>query len=391
MLLRARKDRCKICHKERALRLCPRKDKGLCYRCCNELRIDLKCPQDCPYAPALKDDSIFPSFKAVNNIELTEVNKLYIDRWVNKKSEFLDGLSPIELKEKDPKLLLERFGGFQYPGNFPVDYLMQRLGLSIESITLPQTAEEVVAAYLDDVIALEYDNLRSYTSNSSPLADLAERYKRIVSKIAKYKKLTKYSFIHTGLSEDAQQAIVFVELNLKDEFSFVLRYNEGKWYIRQTINGNPSEYFKENKRYQEIAEALGQGQQEKAFYDIAEAMRSYPDSSDLYYYRGIYYSIIKDYKKAKEDLLDAIALDNGFVAPYMNLGLLYLNEKNYKEAKLWFAALVQIKPDEIDAINNLAITHLANGEKEEAIALWKNILAKYPTYEMARKNLELYG
>jgi tetratricopeptide (TPR) repeat protein len=391
MLSLNRKDRCKKCHSERALRLCPRINKGLCWKCCNDLRIDLKCPDSCPYAPKLEKGSPFPTFRADNNHEAVHAIKSYIAIWIGKRNSAFQECSPQELAEQDKQAVLEILSEYQYPGNFPVEYLMQKLNLPYENRADIETAEDVAGVYLDHIIALEFDQLRKLTLNQSLLKDLDIRYTEIIRKIPSYKKLKKYSYIHSGTSEDGAQSIVFVEFNHRDEHCFVLRQQYDKWYIRQSINGNPALYFKQNQLYQHIASLLGEAKDQDAFNEISEALRSYPDSADLYYYKALYWLLVKQTEKAKEEFLNSIALDNAFSPPYMHLGLLNLNEKDYAEAQLWFAALVQLEPDNLDAINNLAIAHLASGDKEHALILWQEILKKHPSYEMAKKNLELYG
>lgn len=391
MLSLSRKDRCKSCHTERALRMCPRTQKGFCWKCCNELRVDLKCPQDCPYKPRFDAESPFPAFKADNNREATQAIKNFIGLWINKENPAFNNYSPKQMAETDKNHALEILSSYQYPGNFPVEYLMQKLGIEPEIRDMPAYAEDTVSEYLDHIIALDFSQLRKLTTNDSPLPDLAERYGEIISKISAYQKLKKYSFIHTGLSEDATQAIVFIEVNLRDEMCFVLRRHDKQWLIRQCIMGNPALYFKQNEVFQRIAGNLAEAKAQSAYAEILEALRSYPDCADIYYYRALYWLLAKDTNKAKLDFFSSIALDNSFAPPYMNLGMVNLNEKNYPEAELWFAALCSIDPDNKDAANNLGIAFIAQGKKEDARKIWREILNKDPNYEMARKNLELYG
>ena len=386
-----RKDRCKKCHSERALRLCPRINKGLCWRCCNELRIDLNCPESCPYAPKIETGSPFPAFKADNNHEAMHATKAYIDIWINKNSSIFAGKTPRELAAEDKKKALEILSEFQYPGNFPVDYLMQKLSLPYQKEAETDTAEEIAGQYLDHIIALEYDELQSLTLNNSLLPDLDGLYADLIRNNPFLKKLKNYSYIHSGLSEDHSQAIVFVEINHRDEYTIILRKEDSKWYVRQSLNGNPSLYFKQNELYQMIAQVLANGEDTKALNEITQALRSYPDSADLYYYKALYWLLVKQPAKAKQDLLSSIALDNSFGPPYMHLGLMNLNDKDYPEAEKWFAAFVQIEPENPDAMNNLAIALLAKGDKAKALSLWREILQSFPTHEMAKRNLELYG
>lgn len=385
------KDRCKKCRTERALRLCPRINKGLCWRCCNELRIDLKCPDSCPYAPKIEAGGTFPAFKADNNHEAVHATKAYIDIWINKENSAFAGKSPRALALKDRDKALAILSEYQYPGNFPVDYLMQRLDIPYEKQTETETAEDVAGQYLEHIIALEYDKLQQLTLNTSSLADLDGLYADIIRKNPFLKKLKQYSYIHSGLSEDGSMAIIFVEINHRDEYTLILRKDEDRWHVRQSLNGNPALYFKQNELYQMIAQTLANGEETKAFNEISQAMRSYPDSADLQYYKALYWLLVKQPGKAKENFLASIALDNYFGPPYMHLGLMNLNDKNYPEAQKWFAALVQLEAENADAINNLAIAYLAGGNKEKALTLWRDILTSFPTHEMAKKNLELYG
>ena len=351
----------------------------------------MKCPETCPYTPKIVDGSPFPSFKADNNHEAVDAMTSYLNIWVRKQNPAFDDMSPQELAVTDKDKLLAILGEYQYPGNFPVRYLMDRLGIEDDGSPQTLTAEDLVAMYLDRIITLDYDQLRPLTMNDSPIEDLSQRYAQIISKISFYKKLKKYSFIHSGMSEDGAQSIVFVEFNHRDEYCFVLRQEEGKWYIRQSMNGNPSLYFKQNDLHQAIAGMLANGEDKKAYDEIHEALRSYPDSADLYYYKALYCLLVKQPEKAKEDLKNSIALDNLFAPPYMHLGLLYLNDKDYAQAQLWFSAQLQIDPDNHDVANNLAIAKLAEGKKEEAVKIWKEILVRDPQHEMARKNMDIYG
>ncbi len=75
----------------------------------------------------------------------------------------------------------------------------------------------------------------------------------------------------------------------------------------------------------------------------------------------------------------------------MNLGLLYLIDKDYDKALLWFNELSKMEPDNLDAQNNLAIAHLAKENKDEAMKIWRDLNDKHPAYQPAKQNLELYG
>ena len=120
------KTRCKRCHNERQVRKCPRLDKNLCWECCNSLRYDLSCPTSCPYSGKQEDSAKapFPAFKADSQTESRNVNSLYIDIWMDKKQDALGGISPRLAATEDKKKLLDWLSSYQYPPQFPIDYLM---------------------------------------------------------------------------------------------------------------------------------------------------------------------------------------------------------------------------------------------------------------------------
>ncbi|HNQ42828.1 MAG TPA: tetratricopeptide repeat protein [Candidatus Cloacimonadota bacterium] len=391
MLNLIKPDRCKKCYSERALRMCPRLKKGLCWQCCNDLRIDLKCPSECPYTPVKNPDNPIMAFKADNQHESHDIMKRYLDIWIGQSNAALGGKSPLQKATEDKAGTLDWLSSYRYPPGFPINYLMQKLDIAFEDEQPHSDPESVATEYLNRLVTLEYNLLRELTGNDSVLADLDTRYEDIIKSIHLFRKMKQYNYIHTGLSEDGGQALVFVELNHKHECTIILRRANDAWIVRQSIMGNPSAYFTQNRLHQEIATYLGNAEDAKAWDKISSALPVYPDSADLYYYRGLYWLLVKQPDKAKVDLFSAIALDNHFPPPYMHLGLLYLQEKNYSEAELWYAALIQLEPDNPDAANNLAICKLALGHKEEALKIWNELLKQNPTYENARKNLELYG
>lgn len=384
------KDRCKKCSKERALRLCQRTGKQLCWRCCNALRIDLKCPESCPYAGKMMANSPVATFKTDNFAETEDVLKRHIDLWIGMANPLTEDQSPLLFAKNNPEKMLKLLTGYQYPDYFPLDYFMQKLGLELSEIAPPPNPESVAAQYLEHIIALEYESLVELTLG----ANAEEEYKKLYSQHFRtnpyLKKIKCYSPIHTGASEDGNQAIVFMELNYKTEWCLVLRKEAGNWYIRQNLNGNPSLYFAQNERYRQIATQLSEGKLSEAFMEISEALRSYIDSADLFYYRALCRMMQKEHKLAIEDFKLAIALDPLFSPAYMNLGILALNTKDYPAAIRHFSEISRYEPDNLDAMNNLGIAYIADGQKDKAFATWREILRQKPEYELARKNLEHY-
>jgi tetratricopeptide (TPR) repeat protein len=387
------KDRCYRCRSERAVRKCPlNRDRLIGWECCLELRMGLNCPSGCPYAAQADDKHVspFPAFRSDSNTEYVQTLKRFIDLWCFKPLPELDNSSPSSLAQSDKAKLLAWLSGFQYPANFPVGYLMQKLGLPQDELEEPQTPESVAFAFFDAVIAQDWDKLRQLTVNDLDEPGLAEMYGQIVSGIPLLKKVRAYSILHAGAADDGVSAMVVLELNHKHLWSVLLSSVSGQWKVRQNINGGPSYYYDQNKLFHAIADALAQGNGEAAWQLLQANLPVFPDSADLYYYRGLYWQWTKQADKAGEDLLKALALDNHFFAAGFSLSAIYLSNGKLDAARQLLRILAAERPDDLNVLNNLAACEAGLGNVPAAVALWKDILKQAPTYEPARKNLERY-
>lgn len=388
MLKLLRNNRCKICYTERMVRHCPRKDKDICWSCCNNMRFDAHCPSTCNYSAITNSQSPFPTFKADSVAEASQVQKLHIDLWISKHNPMLDGALPSDYAAQDPKTMLNWLSSFQFPPQFPLSYLMQKLKLKHELPTLDPDPEELVTAYMDAIIRLSWDELPPLTINGNENPDLRQRYSELISQIPLFSKTSTFSIIHSGMGEDGNSALVYLEINHKHDWTFLLSNAQGPWKIRQQIAGAPDVYFKQNQIYTDIADALGKGEDGKAWQFISENLKLFPDSSDLHYYRALYWQLVKQTDKAAVDYFNAISLDANWPEPYMHLANLCLIKKDYAQAREWLQALLKIQPDNPQAINNLAAAYAGENNIAKAKELWEKLLRQYPTFDLARKNLE---
>jgi hypothetical protein len=384
------KTRCKRCHNERQVRKCPRLDKNLCWECCNSLRYDLSCPTSCPYSGKQEDSAKapFPAFKADSQTESRNVNSLYIDIWLDKKQDALGGISPRLAATEDKKKLLDWLSSYQYPPQFPIDYLMTKLHLELASSTPISDPEVLVNRFMEAVIALDWQQLPAHSINTNPPAGCSERQIELLSSIPVLKRISTFKIIHSGTTEDGQTALVFLEINHRNDLSLVLSLRDKTWLIRQVILGSPKDFFLQNERYRAIAESLAKPDDAKAWDLLQEAFRIYPDSPDLYYYRGLYWQLVKETGKAKVDFFNSISLDNGFVPSFYHLALLNASDREYDEAILWFELLDKLQPKDPQNMNNLAACYAQTGQKSKAKTLWEEALKIQPGFEAARLNLE---
>ncbi|MDD2230645.1 MAG: hypothetical protein PHY48_14765 [Candidatus Cloacimonetes bacterium] len=392
MLNLFKSSRCNTCYTERIVRECPRNKKKLCWQCCNALRCDSKCPKDCPFAPQDVEGSMFPVFKADSLTEAEQVLRLYIDMWVGRENPHLDNQTPINIAKENPSKLVSWLTGFQYPPYFPLSYLMQKLGIPTQEDKtdkgMPAQHEDCVHAYMNALVRLAWDELRPQSINQNPMEDLALRYRELLQAVPTLSKISTYSIIHSGIGEDGNSAMVYLELNHKQDWTLVLSNSSGEWKVRQNIAGGPQAYFSQNKVYTDIAEALGKAEDDKVWELLSTNLKIYPDSPDLYYYRALYWQLVKQNDKAAVDFFNAISLDNAWIEPYFHLGTLYLNKNDYAQARFWFNELCLLQPDNPNAQNNLAACYAGEKKFDEAKEIWLKLLELYPTFEVAAKNLE---
>jgi len=385
------RERCFKCRAERSVRKCPRnRDKLIGWKCCLELRVDLRCPSECPYSAVKDENSPFPAFRADSNTEFTRTAKRHIDLWIYQPQEGLDGLSPADYAAKDSAGMLAWLGRFQFPANFPMTYLLQKLQLAHDEYEEPETPETVAFGFFDAVITQDWQKLRAFTINDREDRDLAERYTRLVSKIPELKKVNRYEILHAGAADDGVSAMVVLDLGGKLIWAVLLTSAEGRWKVRQNLNGGPHLYYGQNKLFHKLAEHLAQGEAEAAWDLIRKNLPLYPDCADLYYYRALYWQLARQFDKAKEDLRNSLALDNHFFAAGFALSALYLNDRELEQAKELLSWLAADRPDDLNVRNNLAACEAGLGNISAAQAIWRELLKIAPNYEPALKNLERY-
>jgi len=388
MLKLFQSSRCQSCYTERAIRICPRKRKNICWQCCNEIRCDTHCPENCVYAPQKDETNPFPAFKADSRAEAENAIKHHIDLWIGKENPFLQNKTPEKAAAENPQEMLAWLSGYQYPVYFPMDYLLHKLNLPFAPAEKKEDPEDCVEKWMKTLIQLKWDELRQYSINQSSRKDLAERYKELIQAIPRLDKVSTYSMLYSGLGEDGISALVYIELNHKIEWTLVLSNISGSWKIRQNIAGSPQAYFQQNKIYTAIAEALGKADDTKVWELINNGLKIYPDSPDLFYYRALYWQLVKQREQSAVDFFNAIALDNNWTEPYLHLNAYYFVKEDYEQAKIWLEELKVLQPDDPKVLNNLAAAYAGNGETEKAKELWQEIEKKYPAFEYARKNLE---
>jgi len=96
-------------------------------------------------------------------------------------------------------------------------------------------------------------------------------------------------------------------------------------------------------------------------------------SAEAYYLKGMVFQEKKDTALAKSSFKTALEQENDYYEAYIQLGLLYYNEPN-DLAKGYFKNALRVKPKSLEALYNYAIYSQDNGEYNEAIGTYYEIL-----------------
>lgn len=122
-----------------------------------------------------------------------------------------------------------------------------------------------------------------------------------------------------------------------------------------------------------------------------KALSLYPDNS----YALAELALVKynrgELNAAKQLFTDALKRDDRhYTCPYEGLGLVYLRQDNFTEAKKNFQRAIDINPDiEYKKFNGLAKIYIREGKYDHAAELLKKSIENYPYDEEAPKLLEL--
>ncbi len=122
-----------------------------------------------------------------------------------------------------------------------------------------------------------------------------------------------------------------------------------------------------------------QGDNEKAFYYINEALRVDKKYRDAYILKGSIYLSLDNRKLAKSSFQTAVEQDPEFFAAYIKLGLIY-QEEGDPLCIQYFITATQLRPNNIEAYYNLAYAYQQFDKIPEAQQTYREMLKKDPTF-----------
>ncbi len=354
--------------------------------------MDGHCPDECEYN--FKRESGFMQFSKNKVDSITEQEaflRKQMDRWINMEVNELGGRIPVEVaKTDDGKKEIERlFPVNKVPVYLPIKHLFKKLDIITDKSYPEREDYEVIAKeYLNTFISEEWEELYKLTSLSIENDFIAEFEEHITTDKTMLKFKT-FSLVASALSETHNEALVQFDVNNKIDFTLYLVLNRGKWYVKARIMGDMKLVYAESDTIRIVAQHMNPEQLGNAYEYMKKYEKTYPDSPDVAYYWGLYYTLSGMNDKAKHFFVKAIKLDRTFVNARYNYGFILQAENKLDDAKDVYLEILKFNPKEIKTLNNLAIIALARNDYDEAEKYLRRCLKHQPDFEYAKKNLEL--
>ena len=125
-----------------------------------------------------------------------------------------------------------------------------------------------------------------------------------------------------------------------------------------------------------------QGDNERAFYHINEALRVDKRYRDAYVLKGSIYLSVGNRALAKSSYQTAIDQDPDFYEAYIFLGDLHMQDGE-KICIEYYMTAVQLRPSSMDAMYSLAYGYQQFNESEKALQIYRKMAKKEDTFSMA--------
>lgn len=396
-MLTFKSNRCRICRINRGNRFCLRLGKDICWQDCNLLRVDLKCPEICAYSirkELVEKAEISFRFKAKTDSsrEYRDLLQREMDRWLLQPQPVLNNRIPLELAEEaaGKEQIARLFNEFKIPDYIPLIYLKERLKIDkLKVKSQPKTHEEFAEDFLALVVTQEWEKTISLLAKN-------EKYEKPLFRNNYFKrlqddrfinKIREYSLISSALDQPVTRALVHFDINRRYDLTLVLVRNNTDWLMEARIYGRPELYHGMNEAHQQVAVLLSKNESGRAFKLLNHYQAIYIDSADLYYYRGLYYAMQKNYRQAVQHFLSASELDPGFLEARYNYAYMLQVSGEKAVAREAYLELMQPFPRDVRILNNLASLAIEDKNFSEAEELLQKCLRIDPQYQLARDNL----
>ena len=376
--------KCFKCQTHKGKRYCLRKAKHICWICCNDFRVDMKCPEECEYRAEEGENLLESKIKADSLAEYYDFIDKHTHLWLVLKDKYIT----TEMKEsvegkKDIeaafKVIKDRKSAEIYEKHLGIDLNSNKLPISINF-------EDVSLDFLKALGVGNWELVLSFFSHK--VDETKAKYIERLQNRKEIKDLAYLTVLSSGTSQDGNLAFCSVEVNYKNDISLLLLNKEGEWKIDNVIFGEINLIYSENDTIKHIANHLQLKEYDRAFQLIKDAEEIYYLSSDIQYNKGLYHSLLGENDKALKAFSEATALDDSFVEAHFNQAFIYHSEGNIEKAKALYEKVVALQPNNVNAYNNLGTIYLFLKDFDNAKIYFQKCLEIAPEFHFALENLK---
>ncbi|NTU43242.1 MAG: tetratricopeptide repeat protein [Nitrospirales bacterium] len=145
---------------------------------------------------------------------------------------------------------------------------------------------------------------------------------------------------------------------------------------------------------------LSEGDSQKAFVYLQQALQQEPDNKDVLNNLGLIYLSRGDLETARDSLLRATAQDSSFSDAFNNLGVVYTRMEKWQDAINSFQRALSnpLYPSPEKAFYNLGSAYYRSGQYASAIQAFSDALTRSPRFPLpyyglalAYNKTEMYG
>lgn len=353
----------------------------------------MECPKECKYTlkQAPQPERVELRNYSESIAEQQELLNLYLEQWIKTPNPLFDNKAPAVItKTSDGQAKLQEFFDKYEPKNSMLTYNHAREMLNLPlSRNKSTTYEDVAIKFLEMIANYDYEDTLSLLVNQRIYKDEAYRTNYIKRNIAikAFKALRNFDLIRSALSKDQNQAIAEFEINSLYPLSIVLKKVDTEWRVAEKVFDEAGVVLAENDLIQKIVYAFAQQKFKDAYDELRRAINIYPDSANIHYYLGVYYTTQGKVEEAKKYFFNAMELEPNFVEAQYNYAFIFQAEGSTEKAKSLYEDILKKKQDH-KTLNNLAVIYESEGAYEEAEVLLKRALELNPDFELAQKNLK---
>jgi len=377
--------KCTTCRTHKGKRYCLRNNKHICWLCCNDLRVDAKCPLTCDYN---KTDSSKP--KTDSLAEYYDYIDKHTKLWITKQNEDFDNQIPLRMKETETgrKELAEKLSKTKL--DYKVAKIYEKhlsINLNSKDIAYNVSFEDIGFDFLHAMGDEKWHLIPNFFSHKDPIT--VSKYITRLKQKKEIKGMNYLTVMASGISTDGHSAFSSFEINYKSDISLLYVNIKNEWKIDNVIFGEINLIYSETDTIKHIANYLAQKEYERAFLLIKQAEEIYYLSPDILYNKGMYFSLKGQLNDALKAFAEAAELDVEFAEPIYNQAFIYQTENKLEEAKRLYEKTLTLQKNNVNALNNLGTIYLQEKDYGNAKYYFEECLKYNPEFQYAVDNLKL--